>query len=226
MASKVQKFENICTEVKKFGAAAITWSSQRISDVPVDSARTLSHDHDSVTHVDGFINVVSDEKHRSAAIFPEAQHFVLQAHAGEGIERAERFVEEENFRVIDECACQSNALGHAPGKMMRISIGKCFESDEPHKFVHFISFFAQDSARNEAGLDITPNRQPGKQIRILKNETTFRTRLVDWVLANQIFARVGSIQTGNKPKQGLLAAAAWANERNQFSRGYQQRDIT
>jgi hypothetical protein len=83
--------------------------------------------------------------------------------------------------VIDECACQSNALGHAPGKMMRISIGKCFEPDQPHEFVHFISFFAQHSARNEAGLDIATNRKPGKQIWVLKNETTFRTRLIDWV---------------------------------------------
>jgi hypothetical protein len=181
VASEVQKFENICAEAKKFGAAAIAWSSQRISDVPVDSARTLSHDHDSITHVDGFIDVVSDEKHCGAAIFPEPQHFILQAHAGEGIERAERFVEEQNFRVIDECACQSNALGHAPGKMMRISIGKCLESDEPHEFVHFISFFAQHSTCYESSLDIAANRKPWKQIWVLKNETTFRTRLVDWV---------------------------------------------
>jgi hypothetical protein len=85
---------------------------------------------------------VSDEKHCGAVIFPEPQHFVLHAHAREGIERAERFVEQENFRVIDECARQSNALGHTPGKMMRISIGKCLESDEPHELVHFVSFFA------------------------------------------------------------------------------------
>src|SRR5882724_4258286 len=226
MAGEVEKFENICAEAKKFRAAAITWSSQCISNVPVDAARCRGHDKDAITHVDGFINVVSNEKHCSAAIFPEPQHFVLQAHAGEGVECAEWFVEEENFRVIDERACQSNALGHAPGKMMRISIGKCLESDEPHEFVHFISFFAQNSARNQAGLDIAPNRKPGKQIWILKNEATFRARLVDWVRANQKFARVGKFQTGNESQQGRLAAPAWANERNQFSRRYRQRDIT
>lgn len=68
--------------------------------------------------------------------------------------------------------------------MMRISIAKCLECDEPHEFVHFISFFPQHPARNEAGLDIATNRKPGKQIWILKNETTFRTRLIDWFGAN------------------------------------------
>ena len=105
-----------------------------------------------------------------------------------------------------------------PGKMMRIGIGKCLESDEPHEFVDFVSFFAQHSARDETGLDVAANSQPRKQIWILKNETTFRARLVDWVRANQKFARVGRIETGNETKQGGLAAAARADERNQFSR--------
>jgi hypothetical protein len=40
-------------------------------------------------------------------------------HAGKSVERAERFVEQKNFGVIDECACQSNPLGHASGKQPR-----------------------------------------------------------------------------------------------------------
>ena len=74
---------------------------------------------------------------------PEAQHFILHPHAGEGVERAERFVEEKDFRMIDQRSRQGDALGHAAGKMMRISIGKCFEPDEAHEVVHFASFFAQ-----------------------------------------------------------------------------------
>ena len=53
---------------------------------------------------------------------PKAQHFILHAHAGEGVERAERFVEEKNFRMIDQGASQGDALGHAAGEMMRVSI--------------------------------------------------------------------------------------------------------
>jgi len=72
--------------------------------------------------------------------------------------------------------------------MMWIGIRKSLESDEPHEFVHFVSFFAQYAAGNETGLDIGADSEPRKEIWILKNETAFRTRLVDWVRANQKFA--------------------------------------
>jgi hypothetical protein len=44
---------------------------------------------------------MGDEQHRSATILPQAQHFVLHPHAGEGVEGAEGFIEQENFGMID-----------------------------------------------------------------------------------------------------------------------------
>ena len=183
-AGKMKMLENLAAEADERFAGAIAWALQVNLDFAIDATGRRRHDKDAITHVDGFINVVSNEKHCSAAIFPEPQHFVLQAHTGEGIERAERFVEEENFRVIDECACQSNALGHAPGEMMRICAGKCLESDEPHEVVYFISFFAQYSACDETSFNVVSNSQPRKQVWILKNKTAFRARLIDWIRAN------------------------------------------
>jgi hypothetical protein len=84
----------------------------------------------------------------------------LHAHTREGIERAERFVEQEDFRVIDERAGESDALGHAPRKMMWTGIRKSLESDEPHEFVYFVSFSAQYAAGNETGLDIAADSEP------------------------------------------------------------------
>jgi hypothetical protein len=45
---------------------------------------------------------MGDEQHRGATILPQAQHFVLHPHAREGVERAERFIEQENFGMIDQ----------------------------------------------------------------------------------------------------------------------------
>jgi hypothetical protein len=137
-------------------------------NLAIDSARTLSHYHDSIAHVNAFIDIMGNQKHRAAAIFPKPQDFVLHAHTREGIERAERFVEQEDFRVIDERAGESDALGHAPRKMMWIGIRKSLESDEPHEFVHFVLFFAQYAACNETGLDIAADSEPRKEIWILK----------------------------------------------------------
>jgi hypothetical protein len=151
---------------------------------------------------------VSDEQHRGATILPQAKHLVLHPHAGKGVERAERFIEQENFRVINECSCQSNTLSHAAGKMMRIRISKRFEADQPHEFAHFISFFAQNTARNEASFDITANSQPREQIWILKHETAFGARFDDFFVADKQLARIRNIQSGDQSKQRRLSTAA------------------
>ena len=80
------------------------------------------HDDDAVAHVNRFVDVVGDEQHGGAARLPEAQHFILHAHAGKGVERAERFVEQQNFGMIDQGAGQRHALGHAAGEMVRIGV--------------------------------------------------------------------------------------------------------
>ena len=60
-----------------------------------------------------------DEQHRGPVGSPEPQDFILHAHAREGVERAERFIEQEHLGMIDQRPRQGDALRHAAGKMMR-----------------------------------------------------------------------------------------------------------
>src|SRR6476660_2488284 len=99
---KVEKLQNIASQAKKVRAATVAWTIKSNRNDLLYSTRTRCHDHDAVTHVDGFVNVVGDEEHGSASCLPEPQHFVLHPHTGKGVERAERLVEQKNFRVIDE----------------------------------------------------------------------------------------------------------------------------
>ena len=114
-AGEMQMFENLAAEAEKRIAGAITWAREVDIYLAIDSAGRLGHNEDAIAHVDCFINVVRDEQHRSATILPQAQHFVLHPHAGEGVEGAERFIEQENFGMIDECARKRNTLGHPTG---------------------------------------------------------------------------------------------------------------
>ena len=111
----MQMFENLAAEAEKRIASAITWSREVDMNLAIDSPGRRGHDEDAMAHVDRFINVMGDEQHRGATILPQAQHFVLHPHAGESVERAERFIEQENFGMIDECSCKRNTLGHAAG---------------------------------------------------------------------------------------------------------------
>ena len=85
---------------------------------------TRRHDHDPVAHVDGFVDVVRDEEHRGPPRLPDAQDFVLHAHPGELVEGAERLVQEQDLRMIDQRPGEGRPLGHAAGELMRVGVGE------------------------------------------------------------------------------------------------------
>src|SRR5207302_802971 len=82
-------------------------------------------------HIDGFIDVVSNQEHGRAASLPEAQHLILHAHARERVEGPQGLVEEKNLGMIDQRPRQSDPLGHAAGQMVGEGVGECREADEP-----------------------------------------------------------------------------------------------
>src|SRR5437763_5414314 len=103
------------------------WPFQLHWDDLIDSAGAWSHDDDAIAHVNRFIDIMSNKQSRAPPRRPKTQHFILHAHAGKSVERAERFVEEKNFGMIDQGAGEGDPLGHAARKMMRESIRKCFQ---------------------------------------------------------------------------------------------------
>src|SRR5205814_2620176 len=110
----------------------------------------------------------------------QAQDFILHPHPREGIERAEWFIEEKDSRVIDERTGESDALGHAAGKMMRVGVPKSVKADEVHEFVHFVAIFMQHAARDEARLDVAANGKPREKIWVLEDEAALGVRAGDW----------------------------------------------
>src|SRR5205814_4766393 len=84
----------------------------------------------------GFVYVVSNEEHGSAPVLPKAQNFILHTHSGEGVEGAERLIQQKNFGMINQGTSQSYALRHSTRKVMRISLGESFQANKAHKFFH------------------------------------------------------------------------------------------
>ena len=175
----MQQLQNLAAQAEKFCAVAQPRARERDGEDALDAAGARGHQHDAVAHVEGFVDVVRDEEHGGAAGLPEAEHFVLQAHAGEGVERAERFVEEQDFRMVDERAGEGHALGHAAGEMMGKGVGETFQSHEAHELVHLAALFVEHAAGDEAGLDIAAHGEPREKIRVLENEAALGARRGD-----------------------------------------------
>ena len=92
-AGEVEKFENVAAQTEEFRTATQTGSLECYRNRSFDAAGAWCHDDDAVAHIDGFIDVVSNQEHGRAASLPEAQHLILHAHARERIKRAQRLVQ-------------------------------------------------------------------------------------------------------------------------------------
>ncbi len=68
---------------------------------------------DAVGEQQGFIHVVRHHDDGLALVAPERLDFVLQARAGEGVERAQRFIEQQDLGLHRECAGDGDSLTHA-----------------------------------------------------------------------------------------------------------------
>ena len=57
-----------------------------------------------------------------------------------------------------------------------------------HMDTAVLTFLVKQAARDQAGLDVAANREPGKEIGILKDQTPFRAGIGDWFGADPKFA--------------------------------------
>jgi hypothetical protein len=170
--SEVHRLQDVSAEAEEILAGAVTWPIYLYWNDLLDPAGTRSHDNDAVAHVDGFIDVMSNKQHGSAMGAPETQYFILHTHPGEGIERAEWFVEQEHFGMINHGSRECDALRHASREMMRESIGKPFQTYQTHEFIDLTAFLFQHTARDEADLYIAPDSEPRKKVWILKDKAS------------------------------------------------------
>jgi len=187
----VKQFQNFTPKAEEFQAGSLARTIEGDGDDSFDLAGVRRHDDDAVAHVDRLVDVMGDEEHRGAAGLPEAQHFILHAHSSEGIERPERFVEEQDARMIYQSSSQRNALSHAAGKVVRVSVGEGVEPDQANEFIGLGSLGVQKASCDQAGLDISSNGEPWEQVRVLEYQATVRSRAGDAFVANLDAVRFG-----------------------------------
>src|SRR5262249_49366275 len=209
------RLKNVTAQAQEIRAAAVAWPVHLYWNDLLDPAGTRSHDNNAVAHVDGFVYVMSNKQHGGTVGAPEAQHFILHTHTGKGIERAEWFVEQEHFGMINHRPREGNALGHAARKMMRKGISKRFQPYQAHEFIDLTAFLFQHTACDEAGFDVAPDSEPGKKIRILKDEAPFCVWRSDWLVAYQDLPFGRKKKTGAETQQSGLPAPAGTHDRSE-----------
>ena len=55
-------------------------------------------------------------------LFPYSQQLEIHPLTGQGIQRAEGLIHQEQHRILDECPGEDNPLLHAPGQLLGIGL--------------------------------------------------------------------------------------------------------
>ena len=94
-------------------------------------------------------------------------------------ELAQRFVENEQLRVVDQRARQSRALRHATGKLVRVGIGEAREPDQAQGIFDTSAMSAQQPACFQSERNVAPHRPPWIKRGVLKNDDARRIGCFD-----------------------------------------------
>ena len=97
---------------------------------------TAVHDGDSVAHGQGFVLIVRDANERDPEAPLQLVKFDLELLAQFKVERAQRFVQQQDLRFVDDGAGQGDALLLAAGKLRGFAAGEGVDFDRFHHSLH------------------------------------------------------------------------------------------
>ena len=121
-----------------------------------------------------------DKQHGFAGRLPDAQQQLLHEHPGLVVECAKGLVEQQDLRVVGQCAGNRRALLHAAGQLLGKMVFKAAQADFGDEVVAalFLRGLAH-AALTQAETDILGNGQPRKQRVALKHHAAISARALD-----------------------------------------------
>ena len=118
---------------------------------------------------------MGDEGDGLAGLHPDLLDEEVHLVAGEGVERAERLVHQQDRRVDGEAADDRGALLHAAGQFARILVVEAGQPDAVEELVDPLAI-GPLAFQFEGKLDVLLERPPRQQIRILEDHRDLRMR--------------------------------------------------
>jgi hypothetical protein len=175
----------------------------------------------AIAQFKGLFLIVSDEDggytEPALNVFEASSQLGANAH----IESAERFVEQQHGRLIDQSARKRDSLLLASGELMGITVAQSSETysiKEP--LSPALSLFLCDLSDLQSEFDVLGNRHMAEDRIVLKNESgaSFLWRKIgDIFPVKKNSSGVGSDQAGDQSEDRTLAASARAKQDEQLS---------
>ena len=156
---------------------------------------------------------ISTDLHRQLALRPQIDQVGAQRFRGQHVERAERFVHQQQVGMHHQRARQADALAHAAGQLLRIGAFETAQADQVDRLLGaFSALVARHAARLQTQLHILLHGQPGKQRETLEHHRHAFGGSHHRLIAPQHLAGGRRQQAGDDAQQGRLAGARAAEQ--------------
>ena len=198
-----------------------THPGARQFDVQVEADfAVLDQDH-PIGNRHRFTDVVGHQQHGKTVLLPEPFDQLLHLDAGQGIQCAERFVEQQQTRLVDQRPSQRHALLLATGQCRRPLIRAIGQA---HCFQCIQRLLAPVAL--EAETDVVDDPFPRQQPRFLEHQPRVVTRLAERRGAGQQVAASRLIEAGEQAQERALATTAAPDHGDKLPRRNVQIDVT
>ena len=159
------------------------------------------------------------ENNGLAAGFPDALDVAVEVLAGQGVQRGEGFVHEQHAGVGGQSSGEGDALLHAAREFMNVGAFEFFQSNEVEVvFGNLLAFLGiQARLEPEAEEDIAHDIQPREKRVLLEHDHAVATGAGDVFAVGQNLSTVRLVEAGDEVQERRLAAAAGADEAEEFT---------
>ncbi len=148
--------------------------------------------------------------------------------AGFGVEVAGRLVGEDDFWIVDECACDGDALHLSAGELVGIVVRAVFEPDKCEDGTCFFAYvcFCMLFLKFEREHDIFECGKRGDQIELLEDKTYFLSadgckvgfgKAADVLFVKEEVSGAGIIKAAEEVHHGAFAGSAGAEDDQKFA---------
>jgi len=121
--------EYLMPKLGQLRIAAMAGIGPCVHDFGLDVRGALAQHDDPAGKEQRLFHIVGHQECTKSRPLPQRDELALHGDPRQRIELAQRLVENQQLRIVDQCARLSRALRHAARKLVRIGIGKACEPD-------------------------------------------------------------------------------------------------
>ncbi len=224
----VEKLQHLCAQMGVVRVFAQGQAFARARQIDRENfadgrGRAVGQHDDTVGQQHRLVHVVRHHHHGGAAFRHDALQLVLQPGTGEGVERAERLVHQQQLGLHRQSPGDADALLHTAGNFVWMFVCRVRQANEFQSRLGAglelrLGFACAEHALH-AEVDVAVAGHPRQQRVVLEHHGAVRAWRVNFAAVAHHHARGWQRESGDEVEQGALAAAGMADQADELALG-------